>query len=812
MTNIGLSKTFSYEPAVQNFTVPAGVTSITATIEGAIGAANGNSSGGKGAVYNAICTVTPGDVLSIVSGGKGGAPSGYNGGGGGGGSFLYDSTTGTLRLVAGGGGGASYFNNGGGGGTSVISPYPTTNGAGGNGSGGTSGLGGIAGSLQGSYGGGAGGAGWLGNGTGNGTSPYNSTGGFDHSNQFAGGNAITGDVNSGGYGGGGGRRHRRWTSFCGGGGGGGYNGAGGGNNSSKGGGGGGGSYINATYVTLVGSVTATNSGNGSVTLQYIGAGGVPPYSYTWSPSGGTALTASNLSVGTYTITVTDANSCTATTSTTITGGGVSISSVTSTGACNGSNNGSANAVVTGGTLPYTYSWSNGTTNIVSTSNPTGTILSAGSYTVSVTDANNCNATATVNIAQSLAIIPTWSKIVNVSCYGGSNGRAVSMASGGIPPYTYIWSPNVSTNSSAVNLSANIPYTLTVEDNNGCSGTISITLTQPAAALHETITKNSDLTCHVLPPLNYANGSATSNPTGGTSPYTFSWVPSGGTLQTSVTLPAGTITCLVTDAHGCLSTATVSLTQPTVVYATFTKNLPYCTGNSNGSITAVGVGGSGSYTNYTWAPYGGSNATASGLSAQTYTVTVTDNTGCLGTASTVLGQPAPIAVTISGPTCTGNSGKGTVVANATGGTPGYNYTWSNGITTVGTAQRETFVNGSYTVTVGDRHNCAKATATIDFRLCPTTLREGADVKGDDNNGLSELTVYPNPTNGQFTISGLEQGQIIEMYDYTGRKISTISVSCINMQLNISDQPNGVYLIRILDKNGIPVSEKKVVKTQ
>ncbi len=407
------------------------------------------------------------------------------------------------------------------------------------------------------------------------------------------------------------------------------------------------------------------------------------------------------------------------------------------------------------------------------------------------------------------VISSWS-VYNIACHGGNTGKAISTVYGGTTPYTYLWS-NGQTTGTLSNVSAGT-YTLTVNDKNGCGSTNSVTITQPASGLTETITKNSDLTCHSLPPLNSPNGSATSNPLGGVSPYTFSWVPTGGTSQTSVTLPAGITNCLVTDAHGCTATASVTLTQPTVIFATFTKTIPYCNGNSDGSITATGTGGSGIYTNYVWSPYGGSSPTATGLSAQTYTVTITDNAGCLGTAPAVLGQPAAIGVTISGPTCIGNGGKGTIVANATGGTPAYHYSWSNGVTTVGTDMRETFINGSYTVTVSDGHNCPKGIANITFRLCPTELKEDASHQGNGNNGPDNISVYPNPNNGQFTIVGLEQGQTVEMYDYTGRKISSqVTIDNYQLSINISSQPNGIYLIRIVDKDGNLVSTKKLVKT-
>jgi hypothetical protein len=76
----------------------------------------------------------------------------------------------------------------------------------------------------------------------------------------------------------------------------------------------------------------------------------------------------------------------------------------------------------------------------------------------------------------------------------------------------------------------------------------------------------------------------------------------------------------------------------------------------------------------------------------------------------------------------------------------------------------------------------------------------------------VNLYPNPNTGQFTLSGLTQGMIVEVYDYTGRKISTINASDVTLQVNISDQPNGIYLVRITDKDGTFLAQKKVVKTQ
>lgn len=246
---------FSEENAVQNWTIPAGITTVTITATGAAGGGtSGQGAGGNGASLTGICTVIPGHKLSIVVGSMGGGNVATWACGGGGASFVYDSNTVTLLIAgAGGGGGSSSLGyNGAAGGTDILTNVTTTMQY--DGKGGTGGNGGNPDSTGIDA---AGGAGWISNGI---NGAFGAEGGNDRINLFTGGaGALPGqNNNNGGYGGGG---------NDGGGGGGGYNGGGGGGY----GGGGGGSYLNGT---VVGTPTANNTGNGYVSVKYSGVAGI----------------------------------------------------------------------------------------------------------------------------------------------------------------------------------------------------------------------------------------------------------------------------------------------------------------------------------------------------------------------------------------------------------------------------------------------------------------------------------------------------------------------------------------------------------
>ncbi|MES2417296.1 MAG: YDG domain-containing protein [Bacteroidota bacterium] len=475
------------------------------------------------------------------------------------------------------------------------------------------------------------------------------------------------------------------------------------------------------------NIACNGSATGSATVS--ASGGTGSYTYLWSPAGGTAATATGLTAGTYTVTVTDANSCTATQSFTITQPPVlAVSPGAQTNiACNGSATGSATVSVSGGTPTYTYLWApaGGTA-------ATATGLTAGTYTVTVTDANGCMATQSFTIAEPAALSATTSQ-TNVSCNGGSNGMASVSVSGGTPTYTYSWAPAGGTASTASGLTAGT-YTVTITDNNGCTTTKTFTITQPVA--FSVTTSQTNVSCN-----GGSNGSATVTVSGGTPTYTYSWAPAGGTAATATGLTAGTYTVTITDANLCTTTKTFTITQPPALVVTpVVQTNIACNGSATGSATVNVSGGTGTYT-YSWAPAGGTAATATGLTAGTYTVTVTDANGCTGTQSFTITQPIALIATPvaqSNVSCNGGSNGWATVA-VSGGTPGYTYSWApaggTGITAAG------LTAGTYTVTITDANACTTTqsfTITQPVALSATTSQTNVSCNGGSN-GSATVTV-------------------------------------------------------------------------
>jgi len=343
--------------------------------------------------------------------------------------------------------------------------------------------------------------------------------------------------------------------------------------------------------------------------------------------------------------------------------------------CTGGSNGSVTVSASGGTTAYTYTWS---TSPVQTGT-TATGLSAGTYWVTVTDANSCTATSSATVTQPSALLASASTVDNVSCNGGSNGSVTVSASGGTTAYTYTWSTSpVQNTQTAAGLTSGT-YWVTVTDAHSCSATSSVTITQPSA-LSASASTVANVNCN-----GGLTGSVTVSASGGTTAYTYAWSTSPvQTVVTATGLSAGTYWVTVTDAHSCTAISSATLTQPVVLSASasVSSNVT-CYQGSNGSVTVSASGGTTAYT-YAWSTIPvQTGTTATGLSAGTYWVTVTDAHSCSATSSATLSQPPEVSPGLTGPA--------TVCQNSTGNPyqtePGMlNYLWTvsaGGTITAGT---------------------------------------------------------------------------------------------------------------------------------
>jgi gliding motility-associated-like protein len=453
------------------------------------------------------------------------------------------------------------------------------------------------------------------------------------------------------------------------------------------------------------SVSCFGGTNGSVSVAV--TNGNAPYSYLWSNSA-TTNSLSNVAAGTYTVQVTDVNSCVQNGSFTIlqpsilNGNFSAISNFNGTNiSCFNGNNGSATITGTGGVGPYSYLWNNGS-NLSITSN-----LVAGNYTVTTTDANSCSTIDTISLTQpsEIQLLETHQ---NISCFGGSDGSINLTVTGGTAPYIFSWSNN----SSSQNLSNLIvgSYNVTVTDANGCTKNLTIILTQPSAPISSN-DSHTDILCK-----GFSTGSIDLTVNGGTNPYTYLW-SNGQTTQDIDTLLSGTYSVSITDAKSCVFFDTITLTQPLSIISYTSIVTPInCFGEATGGINISPVGGTAPYT-FTW------NNSAitediSSLFCGNFQVTITDANMCVLTSDTInIPQPlAPIVLTASIDTVNCfNGSDGAINLTVTGGTAPYTYSWSNGQTS---QDIDSLISGNYTVIVLDSKGCSDTlTLTVSQPLAP-----------------------------------------------------------------------------------------------
>ena len=307
----------------------------------------------------------------------------------------------------------------------------------------------------------------------------------------------------------------------------------------------------ANLTVTVSATTQAGCGlaNGQATVTT--TGGTPTYTYSWTNASNsyttTAATTSSLSAGNNQLMVTDANGCSTNTVITITNPNAPVVTTTVTDvACYGANTGVATALVTSSSA-YTYTWSNGS-NAASISG-----LPAGTYTIMVQDNSSCVTLQTATITQPISPVSvSITNATNVNCYGGNNGSATALASGGTPNYTYTWQPG-NINTTSINNLFIGNYTVTTTDANGCvTNSIVAIINNPTILLQASVINSEPSVCE------QSNGSITIGVIGGTPSYSYTWNTGTSNNETLSNISAGNYAVIVTDALGCMDTVNVSI--------------------------------------------------------------------------------------------------------------------------------------------------------------------------------------------------------------------------------------------------------------
>jgi gliding motility-associated-like protein len=436
------------------------------------------------------------------------------------------------------------------------------------------------------------------------------------------------------------------------------------------------------------NITCNGAANGTVNLT--ATGGSPTYSYTWNPAGQNSAVRSNLSSGNYSATVTDSRGCTATASATVNEPtALAVGTSGTNVSVNGGNNGTATAAASGATPAYTYNWSNGgTSNSISN-------LVAGTYYVTVCDANQCCRNDSVIVTQPPPFSITTTQVNNL-CFGACAGSANATAVGGSSPYTYLWSNG--TVGSATSSLCSATFTVTATDNSGATVSANVIITSPTQLSVRIDT--TDITC-----FGANNATALATATGGTPSYTYNW-STGNSTNPQINLGTGVYRVTATDANACTATATWTANEPPLLVAVIsTVNPASCFGYTDGSVIANTTGGTPSYS-YSWQGNLSNTNTANGFASGNYVLTVTDSKGCTDTASFNVSEPAQIVVNVSttNASCE-TSNDGSATANVTGGTPNYTYTW-DGIS--GAVSISNLDNGNHNLLVIDQRQCSVST--------------------------------------------------------------------------------------------------------
>ena len=516
--------------------------------------------------------------------------------------------------------------------------------------------------------------------------------------------------------------------------------------------------------------TSCNGGNdGTATASY--SGGTGSVTYEWS-NGETTETIAGLSTGSYSVTIMDANGCTATASANVTDPSMlSVEIAATDAACEGVGNGVAEASFTGGTGNVTYLWSNGeATSTISN-------LFAGEYSVTVTDANGCTATASTEVDDP-TLLDVEISATNAACEGVGNGLAEASYTGGTGNVTYLWS-NGETTPTISNLFAG-GYSVTATDENGCEAVSDVEITIAGALTAQAA--SADVNC-----FGGSDGVVDLTPFGATPPYDFNW--SNGSTESSIwQVPAGVYSVTVTSWEGCEFIDTFAINEPDELILETDQTNVSCFGGMDGTALATASGGSGNFS-YQWSTME-TTPEISNLPAGEYSIVVQDSNACDTSMTIVISEPDQFEIMIDSVlAAVGTNADGAIDISVSGGTPSYTFEWYLNNDLIAEVEDPTdLVAGEYTLILTDANGCETSQTVV---VESVTSVEGRDY-------LRYIRLSPNPTSGQFTLFldlPNEKNTMAAIFDISGKTVISEVPVHARYDFDLTNEATGVYLLRI-----------------
>ena len=493
------------------------------------------------------------------------------------------------------------------------------------------------------------------------------------------------------------------------------------------------------------------------------SGGIPPYTYKWS-NGSTNQDLTGLAAGTYKVYVADANIC-RDSMTVVINESPKLELLVDTVSnilCYGLKKGSVYISVKGGVAPYKYSWSNGATTQDLEN------VAAGTYSVLVSDANNCQEILSATIEQNPLIVRSIDDVKNIKCFGDSTGKVDITVTGGIPPYNFVWN-NGATTEDLYNLKSG-KYTVVVTDANGCQEASSTSVIEPAK-LTAVVEDVKHIKCS-----GYNTGSISIAVAGGAAPYKYKW-SNGAVSQDISGVKAGAYTVSITDANGCIVSAKATINEPEllIVAVANQKNVSFF-GGSNGSINVSVSGGVAPYS-YTWSN-GATTRDVSGLKSGNYSLLVKDANGCIKNVYVLVSEPQELILKldhVKNIKCNGEKA-GVIQVSIKGGVPPYKYKWNNGAET---EDQSDLVAGNYSLEVTDANGNKK---TLSANI---TQPDYFDVKLESVDNIVCYGDYKGAVN-----IGVSGGVAPYKYKWSNGSVTQ----------DIMGLPVGDYSVEVVDANG------------